>query len=388
MLTNRLRVRDDRGIKSQTILLFSMLLFAALLVGRAAHLSLLDAQPDRGVPMEAQSQTVAPGQVPAGLSAAEWNNIQGAIRADQYHWSAEGTTTNPAQSWDVRFDQDGMLVTPLDGDNWQWGLKLKGYGYENRDFRSLQDFGSLATDQNTLTYSWDQNISEWWINTPAGLEQGFTLQERPAVPGATGQTPLVVEMDVTGTLSPLQVGEGIHFQNAAGETILTYDKLLVIDVEGSVIPARFSLSLRERAGVRENILQILVEDQNAVYPLTIDPWAQSAKLTTSNTAADPAFFGYSVSISGDTIVAGAVGSMSTGAAYIFEKPTAGWTNMTPTAKLTASDEATDDYFGFAVAIYGDTVVVGARWDDDNGDKSGSAYVFEKDTGWTSGSSSQ
>ena len=377
MLNNRLRVFDDWGITSQTILLFSMLLFAALLVGRAAPLPPLEARPDRGVPAEAQSQIVAPGELPAGLSSSEWNSIQGAIHADQYHWSTEGKTTNPAQGWDVRFDQNGMLVAPLDDDNWQWGLKLTGYGYENRDFQSLQDFGSLATDQNTLTYSWDQNISEWWVNTPAGLEQGFTLQERPPASGATKQTTLVVEMAVTGTLTPFQVGETIHFQNAAGETILTYDKLLVTDAGGNIIPAQ--LHIHPSA----SNIQILVEDQNAVYPLIIDPWTQSAKLTTSNTAEDPAFFGYSVSIRGDTIVVGAVGSSSTGAAYIFEKPTTGWANMTPTAKLTASDEAANDYFGFDVAISGDTVVVGARLDDDDGDNSGSAYIFEKPTiGWT------
>ncbi len=44
-------------------------------------------------------------------------------------------------------------------------------------------------------------------------------------------------------------------------------------------------------------------------------------------------------------------------------------------KLTASDGAEDDYFGVSVSISGDTLVVGADFDDDNGDDSGSAYVF-------------
>ncbi|EJK64985.1 hypothetical protein THAOC_14222, partial [Thalassiosira oceanica] len=45
------------------------------------------------------------------------------------------------------------------------------------------------------------------------------------------------------------------------------------------------------------------------------------------------------------------------------------------AKLLAPDGAADDYFGESVAIYGDTIVVGAHWDDDNGYDSGSAHVF-------------
>jgi len=43
--------------------------------------------------------------------------------------------------------------------------------------------------------------------------------------------------------------------------------------------------------------------------------------------------------------------------------------------LDASDGAAGDQFGFAAAIFGNTAVIGARWDDDKGLGSGSAYVF-------------
>ena len=49
------------------------------------------------------------------------------------------------------------------------------------------------------------------------------------------------------------------------------------------------------------------------------------------------------------------------------------------AKLTAGDGAANDYFGNSVSIDGDTMVVGAYADDDKGSKSGSAYVFTRDT---------
>ena len=57
--------------------------------------------------------------------------------------------------------------------------------------------------------------------------------------------------------------------------------------------------------------------------------------------------------------------------------------LSETSKLTASDGAANDRFGYSVAIAGDTIVVGAYWDDDNGLNSGSAYVFTR-TGvtWT------
>ena len=89
---------------------------------------------------------------------------------------------------------------------------------------------------------------------------------------------------------------------------------------------------------------------------------QTAKLTASD-GAEGDYFGVSVSISGDTVVVGANGDDdngdTSGSAYVFVKPSAGWSNMTQTAKLTASDGVEGDYFGYSVSVSGDTVVVGA-----------------------------
>ena len=93
------------------------------------------------------------------------------------------------------------------------------------------------------------------------------------------------------------------------------------------------------------------------------------------------YFGVSTSISGDgsAIVVGAhfdddKGDNS-GSAYIFSKQPNG--NYLQTQKLTASDGAASDYFGYSTSISGDgsTIVVGAYLDDDKGENSGSAYVF-------------
>ena len=90
------------------------------------------------------------------------------------------------------------------------------------------------------------------------------------------------------------------------------------------------------------------------------------------------YFGYSVAVDGDMIVVGAYGDDNgAGAAYLFEKPSGGWTDMNQTVKLTASDAATDDHFGYSVAISGNTIVVGAYNDDIEGTDSGSVYVFKK-----------
>lgn len=119
-------------------------------------------------------------------------------------------------------------------------------------------------------------------------------------------------------------------------------------------------------------------------------WAnvtEDAKLNASD-ADQEDYFGYSVAISGDSIVVGAYqsnnGAAYSGSVYVFEKPSGGWVNMTETAELSAFDASYKDYFGRRVAISGDRIVVAADGNDDAGESSGSAYLFKKPPGgWVS-----
>ena len=109
-------------------------------------------------------------------------------------------------------------------------------------------------------------------------------------------------------------------------------------------------------------------------------WSQQAKLIASD-AETGDHFGWSVSISGNYAIVGAIGNDSyTGSAYIFMRSDTTWTQQ---AKLTATDAAANDNFGWSVSISGDYAVVGAHYDDDHGSESGSAYVFMRtDTTWS------
>ena len=107
---------------------------------------------------------------------------------------------------------------------------------------------------------------------------------------------------------------------------------------------------------------------------------QVAELTASDGVSGD-FFGDAVSISGNTIVVGAdnasVGANgSQGAAYVFTEPAAGWANMTQTAKLVAPNGQADADFGAAVSISGNTIVVGAD-NPDHLNAQGAAYVFTR-----------
>jgi hypothetical protein len=111
-----------------------------------------------------------------------------------------------------------------------------------------------------------------------------------------------------------------------------------------------------------------------VFIRTGATWSQQAKLTARD--GESGGFGLSVSVSGDTAVIGApfdddLGFFS-GSAYVFVRTSLTWSEQ---AKLVASDGAPIDTFGTSVSLDRDTVVIGAPWDDDRGQSSGSAYVF-------------
>jgi ribonuclease BN (tRNA processing enzyme) len=127
-------------------------------------------------------------------------------------------------------------------------------------------------------------------------------------------------------------------------------------------------------------------ESGSAYVFTRDPagtWIQKQKLKASDAAADESF-ALSVAVSGDTAIVGAFrnddGATDSGSAYVFTRDAAG--TWIQTQKLGASDAAATDIFGSAVAISGDTAVIGARLDDDGGSASGSAYVFTRDAAGT------
>jgi hypothetical protein len=127
----------------------------------------------------------------------------------------------------------------------------------------------------------------------------------------------------------------------------------------------------------------VVSGSTYVFTRTGTTWSQQAKLLALN-GTTYACFGISVSLSGSTALIGASqdndnGTMS-GTAYVFTRNGTTWSQQ---AKLIASDGAFNDRFGQSVFLSGDTALIGAPLDDDNGADSGSAYVFTRtDTAWT------
>ena len=132
-----------------------------------------------------------------------------------------------------------------------------------------------------------------------------------------------------------------------------------------------------------------INDQNSgsayVFENNGTNWSETQKLTASD-ADGFAVFGFSVDVSNNYIVIGSpyrdygVSYTNSGASYVFENNGTNWTEI---QLLTASDEASYDNFGYSVSISDNRIITSSHLDDDNGNNSGSAYIFELDgTSWT------
>ncbi len=259
-----------------------------------------------------------------------------------------------------------------------FGVKLTTFGRGQK----VVPIGLATSATSKDSEGWPQvkfirdTVSEKFVNEAQGLHHWFQVNQRLA-----GSSNLTLKLQVSGAEALRKSGEnavevsvkGLRFQ---------YSGLKVWDAKGRELEARME-------AVPENSqIALVVNDSEATYPVTIDPtWTQEAKLTASDKAATDNF-GWSVSLSGDRALVGAHvsdpgGTSGAGAAYVFARASDGtWTQE---AKLTASDKAVDDQFGYSVSISGDRALVGAPLSDPGGtSNTGAAYVFTRasDGTWT------
>jgi len=114
-----------------------------------------------------------------------------------------------------------------------------------------------------------------------------------------------------------------------------------------------------------------------------DNWGQVQKITPTDGAVGDQF-GWSVVVTSTTLLVGArladAPTTNCGAVYVFAKSGPTWSQQ---AKLTASDADAEDWFGGGMALDGDTLLVGAWRDDERGTDAGAAYVFVRSgSTWT------
>jgi len=274
---------------------------------------------------------------------------------------------NPGQHLSARFDRDGLILRVGAKATLRWTFAGLGHG------TTLQapERVSPRAVENRVEYQ-RRGMTEWYVNGPFGVQQGFTLQA-PLEDRGSGPLRLALRITDAGAGASVAIrldadGRGIRVITAGG--MLKYRGLLAWDANGCALPAMMEL--------RGDEVMVRVDDTDALYPLVIDPFIEQGQLTASDGVGGD-LFGNKLGISGDTIVAG----VAQGPAYVFVKPAGGWATMTETAKLTASDGLGA---GCTVGISGDTVVIGMQRQDvaHVPTSRGLALVYVKPSGgWTS-----
>ncbi|HQR36700.1 MAG TPA: putative Ig domain-containing protein, partial [Blastocatellia bacterium] len=314
----------------------------------------------------------------AGIAAARYQ-INHQVNQEGSKWLAD----NPAQKFNASFTGEELRITDFGLQNdrkqaanpqWEFGLKLKGFGYGD-DLSELGQ-GELTFNGNRIEIR-KSAITEWYVNKPEGLEQGFTLNAPPIRHGTrSGSDGLRLSLQVIGDLNAETVSnQAVILKDKQGRAALSYDKLAAWDADGKSLAATMS--------VHDNEIMLNVDDRDARYPVIIDPLiSQQQKWLASDGAGGDAF-GTSIAISGNFAIVGAWGDDSDkGSAYVFLRGASGfWSQQ---VKLTASDGAAGDNFGRSVSISGNTAVIGA-WRDNLGNNQfqGSVYVFTyNNPAWT------
>lgn len=284
---------------------------------------------------------------------------------------------NPSQGLHLTFTENGLQVR-LDGatetQSWRWSIHLIQVGHVGDMWPASRP--TLVAKGQRMEYRRD-TITEWYDNGAAGVEQGFTLTTRPA--SSQRSTLLQLDLAVWGNLQPgvAEPGQSIVFRDPAGVARLHYAHLKAFDSDGRMLPVR--MEVRAAGNATPARIRLVVDDREARYPVTIDPliFTEETILTPSDSTSDDDFGG-AVAVDGDTAVVGApvqevAGETNQGAAYVYVRNGMTWTEQ---AKLLGSDSDALDHFGSSVAIAGDTIVVG-------GNIGNVAYVFVRNgTNWT------
>ncbi|MBX7041497.1 MAG: FG-GAP-like repeat-containing protein [Ignavibacteria bacterium] len=279
----------------------------------------------------------------------------------------------------------------------EWSIKLKVENGELKvESEKLQAAGNKAWIENDM-----MRID--YTNTKDGMRQDFIVKQKPA-----GEGKLRLNFSAETKLKMIVGADALMFRNDKGEEKMKYSALKVWDANGKELRAYFeknnhelgieNYELRTNSKVKDpkseiktnpDSFCIVVNDEDAVYPITIDPLSTSPNWTAESNQAN-ALFGSSVSTAGDVngdgysdVIIGANGfdngQTDEGRAFVYNGSASG---LSPTANWTAESDQANARFGSSVSTAGDVngdgysdVIVGLYAFDNGQTDEGRAYVY-------------
>ncbi len=262
----------------------------------------------------------------------------------------------------------------------EWELKLRVNGYsKDIDHENLFSGGIMKVDKNR-SYVEDGNLRLEYTNDERGMRQDFIVMKKPS-----GNDRLRINLEATTNLNISIDKESVTFTDNSGNEMMKYSSLKVWDANGKELRAGFE-KINEITDTK--LFAITVNEDNAVYPITVDPISTSPNWIAEINQPD-AGFGFSVSYAGDVnndgyddVIVGAPyydnGQTNEGRAFVYLGSNIG---LLPVAIWTT--ESNQDYaqLGWSVSAAGDVnndgyddVIVGADSYSNDQAYEGRAYV--------------
>lgn len=195
----------------------------------------------------------------AAAQGTQSGNADVAFEEKEFYFDpASGTANNPAQGMSARLSPSGALeVFSHDDNSWHWSMETVDLGK-----------GKISQiEGNRSEFDRGKGVSEWFVNSVQGVEQGFTIEAPGLVPRVGQEERIEVAFD-----SDLQaeiryekgMGDVVSFRDEDGFVHLHYHSLKVYDADGNTLPSRL-----EKTGDQK--IAMVYRAEGAAYPITVDP---------------------------------------------------------------------------------------------------------------------
>lgn len=325
-----------------------------------------------GAPWSSYASTRAGAAFVFKYGSGIWKQTARLLPGDIESWDAFGQSVAisgdlvvVSAPWDhneVGIDAGAVYVFQADGSNWIEIEKILPYEYESPESPFYFGYSMAMVGTTPL------------IGSPNEDERGAVYLMDVAGPDCNWNdycddldTARGVSTDCDGNAIPDEC-EWYQTSRFLPSGLEAYDQAgLVVGISGPV--AIVGVGGDDAVG----------EDAGSayVYRYADVDWSEEARLTASDPEIDD-WFGGAGAIDGDVIVVGAYGDDNgedSGAAYVYEYDGLEWTEQ---PKLLPDDGEAGDLFGHPLGVSGDVIIAGARYDDDNGEDAGAAYIFRFD----------
>ena len=335
-------------------------------------------QPAPNIPLVAQQSDDAP------IDQSLWQAFRDArLRVDVISESQAAQPQNedalffanqPGQQFTARFLKDGGVRLGSGRPESPWNTTMR-----------LQDAAPARPQFSRdarIEIPHSAHLTEWYENKPEGLEHGFVVHSPTA--DMHPKEGLQVLMNIEGmnaSADPDQPGS-LVLSNKDQTARLGYQKLVVTDAQGNIVPAEMEATL--------DGLAINLSVQHHAFPITIDPLIVNLEATlspttdTTDSAGDN--LGFDVALDGDYAAIGApeddYAAPLGGAVYLFKQTGATWSFL---RRLVADVADTNADFGRSITMDNDCMAVGAPLARRNGATTpGAVYIYERLFGdvWT------